>query len=267
MAGVAVTLIGFDSAWKDKPHNPGALCAIRVEGDRVRRCIAPSKASFCEALRHIRSLGDSDAVTIIGFDQPTRVPNETGCRPVERVVNSALGGGVQPAYRKKLDMFGEAAPVWSFLQELGAIEDPERTRTAEAGLFILEVFPALALRSMNPDFLQSPPRYNPKQQRTFRLQHWRAAAKAVGLVCQGFGLGEVAQWCSELMRSERPLKCDQDKLDSIICMLVAWSWRFCLREQVAMIGDLTNGYMVAPVSSEMRARLSSAAARLGVPIT
>ena len=69
------------------------------------------------------------------------------------------------------------------------------------------------------------------------------------------------------MELEYPRKSDQDKLDLIICLLVALWWRAKPREQSAMIGDLTNGYMITPVSAGVRARLATKAAQLGVPLS
>jgi predicted RNase H-like nuclease len=45
-------------------------------------------------------------------------------------------------------MFGEGAPIWSFLDAVGAIQNPINARDAAAGRFLMEVFPALALPAM-----------------------------------------------------------------------------------------------------------------------
>jgi hypothetical protein len=49
-------------------------------------------------------------------------------------------------------MFGDDAPIWRFLKRLGAMEDPELSRTAQSGLFMIEVFPALALAAFEAQF-------------------------------------------------------------------------------------------------------------------
>lgn len=268
----SIRLIGFDSAWKNRPQAPGAICAIHFDRNQTKDLIAPTLASFDAALQLVQSFCLPDAFNLIGFDQPTIVPNLTGCRPVERAVGSVmswLGGGVQPANRQRAGMFDDNAPVWTFLRSLQAIDDPERARTEKSGLFIIEVYPALALVSMNPTFFGrlSAPHYNPTRRETFTLDSWRAVAGTARAQAVRFGMEPVAQWCSHLLDRERPRKCDQDKLDSIICMLVAANWRFRSREHVAMIGDLTNGYMVAPVSVDARAKLEISARQRGVPIS
>lgn len=66
-------------------------------------------------------------------------------------------------------MFGVDAPIWRFLKRLGAEEDPERSRTAESGLFIIEVFPALALAAFEARFngRLKAPKYNPANRKSF----------------------------------------------------------------------------------------------------
>ncbi len=63
-----------------------------------------------------------------------------------------------------------------------------------------------------------------------------------------------------------PRKADQDKLDALICGLIGLHWIREPRHQSVMIGDLRNGYMVAPASDGVRARLTVAAEFRKVPI-
>jgi predicted RNase H-like nuclease len=227
MGSGGVCFVGFDSAWKDRKKQPGSLCAIRLEDDRVSDHIAPTLVSFEDALGFIRRFCTPDAFNLIAFDQPTIVPNMTGCRPVERAVGSLvswLGGGVQPANRSRSGMFDDGAPVWNFLHALGAIDDPERARGAEAGLFVIEVFPALALASMNNSFFGrlAAPHYNPARQKTFRTEHWKSVSETAQKSAQAFGLELVANWCSEISRIERPRKSDQDCPPSALMRQIGW---------------------------------------------
>ena len=165
-------------------------------------------------------------------------------------------------------MFDDDAPVWSFLRDLGAIDDPERGRSAETGLFVIEVFPALALASLNERFFKrrAAPHYNPARRKTFRIEHWKAVCGTALECARAFGLEEVADWCSNLLEAERPRKSDQDKLDSVLCLLVALTWRLRPRCEAGMIGDTRNGYIVTPLSAAARERLSMAAGRFGVQV-
>ena len=63
-----------------------------------------------------------------------------------------------------------------------------------------------------------------------------------------------------------PRKSDQDRLDAVICLLIAIRWRLSPREQSVMIGDMTQGYIVAPVTDETRRRLKARADLTGVAL-
>jgi predicted RNase H-like nuclease len=62
------------------------------------------------------------------------------------------GGGVQPANRGELGMFCDASPISRFLTALETKEDLEQARVATDGLYLIEVFPALALASFGTAF-------------------------------------------------------------------------------------------------------------------
>ena len=269
---MAATLIGFDSAWVDHPKRPGAICAFRQDGG-AKTFIAPISASFDNALEHIRSLHYPGDLTVVAIDQPTIVKTEGSMRPAERVVASVIswsGGGMQPAYTDKIKMFGACAPIWRFLDGLrtiGCVDDPESAATAPEGLFVMEVYPALALLSLDPAFVAASgrrPCYNPANRRRFRLDDWRAVCAAVASDARRLSLDELAGFCDAIQKVDTPRKADQDRLDAAICLLVAARWRHD-RRSCAMIGDTADGYLVAPVSAFVHNRLKQAAALKHVP--
>ena len=264
----AVNLIGFDSAWADNPKKPGAICALRVADARTT-FIAPRPAGFDTALALIRSHHREDDVTLVAIDQPTIVNNQTGMRPAERVVAGTIswsGGGIQPAYRDKTALFGDGAPIWRFLHALGFTDDPEAAARATSGGFVMEVYPAQALLSLDETFAAAKcrPRYNPAI-KSFKQKDWHAVCAAAEAEARRFGLAEPAAWCAGLARDGKPRKADQDCLDSLICLLIAARWRH-EREGCVMVGDLSSGYLVAPVSAPIRERLEVAAKKRGVAI-
>lgn len=190
------TYIGFDSAWTDNPDAPGAICTVQLAEGQVLRSEPPQLVSFAQALTHIRERRSHDGITLVALDQPTVVANLTGMRPVERVTASLvswLGGGVQPSNRGRVGMFCEASPIWGFLADLGAVENPEEARIATEGLYLMEVFPALALASMDPGFFGRlcAPRYNPARKKTFRLEHWERVARTAAQELEGYGCQEL----------------------------------------------------------------------------
>jgi predicted RNase H-like nuclease len=254
---MGVTFVGFDSAWTDNQGHPGAICAIHYDGERFSHFREPTLVSFGQALDFIRAIHKPNHLTLVAIDQPTIVPNHSGMRPCERVAASPvswLGGGVQPANRSKLGMFDDEAPIWSFLRDLSAVEDPECARTVEIGLYVMEVFPALALAALHDDFCgrMRGPRYNPARRKTFRQKDWDRVVAVVTAEALGLRCRSVDEWCASSGAIGALQKSDQDKLDAVICLLVAIRWRLRPRETSVMVGDIESGYIVAPVNAEIR---------------
>jgi predicted RNase H-like nuclease len=264
-----IAFVGFDSAWADNPKAPGAICAISYDGRRFFGFRRPELVGFDEALSFISAASRTHKLTLIAIDQPTIVPNWAGMRPAEKVAASAvswLGGGVQPANRKKASMFGARAPIWKFKRRVRAAEDPERSRRAKRGKFLVEVFPALALPSFNRSFcgLGEGPRYNPA--RRFDLEDWNAVVSTVLGEARRLRCEKFVKWCYQLKKVSKPRKRHQDKLDVAICLLIAVHWRQGQRKDSVMIGDLKSGYIVAPVVPTIRRRLRAMATKRGVAL-
>lgn len=267
----STVIFGFDSAWTDSPNAPGALCAIAFDDLGQVQFHEPQLASFADARAFIYTLRKGFAVSLVAIDQPTIVPNTTGSRPVDKVAASLvsfIGGGVQPANRSKIGMFCDNAPIWSFLSELDATQDPAAARVASAGHFLIEVFPALALPALSDDFAQrlGAPKYNPQNRRKFCLEDWHAVARVVQATADGFGVRGLADWAGQVQALTQPHKSDQDRLDAAICALIGLAWRAGPLARSAMLGDLHSGYMVTPTSDATRPRLERAALKRGVPV-
>ena len=264
-------IFGFDSAWTDAPKAPGAICAIAFDERGQVEFYEPRLVSFADARAFIDVLRHNFAVSLVALDQPTVVPNSAGSRPVDKVAGSLVsfvGGGVQPANRSKIGMFCDDSPVWSFLSDLNATQDPIEARTAPAGHFLIEVFPALALPAFEDAFSQRlrAPKYNPQNRKKFRLEDWQSVTRVIQTTAQGFDVSGLADWSDRLHALSQPRKADQDKLDAALCALIGLAWRAGPVSCSAMLGDLTNGYMVTPMSEFTRPRLEQAANQRGVPI-
>ena len=260
-------IFGFDSAWSDK--TPGAICALSFDTRGRTSFYPPTLAKFKDALEYIATRKLSFARVIVALDQPTIVPNTKGMRPAERVAASLLsftGGGVQPAYRGKTAMFGDKSPIWQFKKALRADDDPERARTCDRGLFLVEVFPALALSGLHAPFAYrlGAPKYNPKNAK-FRLADWDAVVKAATATANALSVAALRDWCSGVPTLAKPAKSDQDRMDSVICALIGYIWLACDRSVSMLLGDLKTGYIATPVSAATGARLKKAAVGKGVP--
>jgi predicted RNase H-like nuclease len=190
---------------------------------------------------------------------------------VERKVAASLvsfvGGGVQPANRSKTGMFCDDAPVWAFLSAVDATQDPLRARTASAGHFVIEVFPALALPALEDGFAGRlrAPKYNPQNRKKFRLEDWQAVAGVVARSAERLGVQGLADWARHVQAVGQPRKSDQDRLDAALCALVGLGWRAGPTARSAMLGDVDHGYMVTPISDATWPRLQRAALRRAVP--
>jgi predicted RNase H-like nuclease len=257
-----VTLFGFDSAWADNPKQPGAICAVHLLAGGAHDFVEPALVTFDGALDFVRKEQGRSPLNLVAVDQPLVVPNHTRGRPVERIAASLIsfaGGGVQPSNRGKSNMFGDQAPIWRFLDRLGATQDPIAARTAQVGTFVMEVYPALALAALNPVFAKrkGAPKYNPSNRKKFRLEDWQAVASLAAETAQRKGLSAIERWSLETRDMASPLKADQDKLDSVLCLLIAHLWLLGPPNASAMLGDLKTGYMITPISDLTWPRLSA----------
>jgi predicted RNase H-like nuclease len=262
--------VGFDSAWAGNSKRLGAICSISFSGEEFFDFKEPEPVGFTGASDYIVSIRRPEMPTLIALDQPTIVPNPTGMRPVEKVVASLIswmGGGVQPANLGRTVFFGKDAPIWQFLRRLAAAENPEAARTADQGVHLIEVFPALALASLESKFFGRlvGPLYNPER-KTFQLGSWIAVIDATRAEAQRLSCMPVVEWLDRLRMKGPPGKSDQDLLDAALCLLVAIRWRLSPRETSVAIGDLRSGYMIAPASVSVLGRLRQAAMVRGVPI-
>ena len=266
----STVIFGFDSAWTDAPKAPGAICAVAFDERGQVQFHEPRLVSFTEARRFIDALRKDFFVSLVALDQPTVVPNAAGSRPVDKVAASLVsfvGGGVQPANRSKIGMFCDNSPIWSFISALDATEDPLQARTASAGHFLIEVFPALALPALDDSFAQRlrAPKYNPQNRKKFRVEDWQAVARVVERSAERFNVQGLAEWAHQMRNAAQPRKSDQDKLDAALCALIGLFWRAGATAHSAMLGDVDHGYMVTPISDATWPRLQQAAIRRGVP--
>lgn len=268
MAAPKDTIIfGFDSAWADK--TPGAICALSFDAYGRASFEPPVLVSFKGALEFINTRR-AFARVVVALDQPIIVPNATGGRPAERVARSLFSytkGGVQPASKAKAAIFGNHAPIWQFKKALAADDDPQRARSRDSGLFLVEVFPALALPGLHAPFAcpGGAPKYNPKNAK-FKLADWVAVVKTTAATVQALGLTDCVKWCSAVPIKAKPAKSEQDRLDSALCALIGFIWIACAPSASMMLGDLKSGYIVTPVSTGTRMQLERAAERMDVPV-
>jgi predicted RNase H-like nuclease len=171
---MSILLIGFDSAWS-RNNRGGLVAALREDDGRFLSLGDPTCADFSEAAEQANAWQQEfrPATTFIMLDQPTIVNNEHGQRKVESIVSSIIGfykGGMQPANRRKSDLFGDAAPIWTFLRAFGGPAHPlEPVGTTH----VFETYPALTLIALERleeagGGRRTLPKYNPENRKQFR---------------------------------------------------------------------------------------------------
>lgn len=252
-------LIGFDSAWS--AANRGALVAAVVTGQRCVALAAPQLANFQQALQLIQQWQAQwqPKCTWVGIDQPVIVPNEFGQRPVEHVLCALISrrrGGIQPAYRAKANLFGDAAPIWQFLA--GFSGAPTQLKPAQATQ-VFEVYPTLLLLHLgwlSEDHQGRPvlPKYNPANARKFQHADWVRVCQALALWLQPLGEG-VSVWVAhltDLAQLDSPRKADQDQLDALLCWVSVW---YRLRGEAWQLGNAESGFLLSPCQHDLRAEL------------
>lgn len=258
---------GFDSAWSSK--NKGAITSI-IELKDALIWHEPVIVSFSEALSHLQRLESPDCYHLLAIDQPIIVKNENGNRPVEKAISSlvgSFGGGVQPANRKREDLFGDSAPIWNFLHNFHANMSPSSSIRNNTGRFVIEVFPALGNLGLFPNYYtidRRMPKYNPER-KTFIIQDWQNLCSAVSESMSLIGLDEASEFCDKMAHLSKPSKTDQDKLDSVICALHAIHWHRHGFDRNIMVGDEESGYMIVPCHDNMAQRMGLDARLKGVP--
>lgn len=270
MKQIPASFTGFDSAWTDNPRKPGAIASVIHDNLGGFTLVPPIPATFSVALDTINEFGTKTSTHIIGIDQPTIVPNIKGNRPVERVVAHVIGkmkGGVQPSNRSKRGMFNDSAPIWRFLSALPHQQSPERSVKAEAGSFLLEVFPALTILGLFPVFKNRGmlPKYNPENRKKFSLWDWRLLTDRVSRYGLDHRIEGLSVWVKGMMDLREPKKADQDALDAVICAIQAFHWWSFGYEESVVVGDPENGYMVTATSSWMRTALREKCEKRAVP--
>lgn len=260
--------VGFDSAWSDR--NKGAITYVVFQGDMLLKASKPQSSSFLDAARIIGELQKECGDVLVAIDQPTIVPNQSSSRPVDRVANALMariGSAAQPANRNKVAMFGDKAPIWKFIDDIGASLDFEAAETGSGQTHLIEVYPALAVPSLEPSFMnrRSAARYNPGNRKKFSLADWGQVCETVRRCADDFTLDLLSEWAEEMAQLGSPKKPHQDRIDALLCLIVALQWRRKLAwHEVCAVGDLKTGYMVTPTTHTTRNILQDACGKRGV---
>jgi predicted RNase H-like nuclease len=256
---MTILLVGFDSAWT--VANSGAIVGVlRSDNKSYRNLGAPQTVNFLEAEEVILDWQGEylPRATIVTLDQPTIVVNDNGQRPVEKIVCSVVSrrhGGMQPAFKRRSEMFGNDAPIWPFLRRFGGPADPLKPIE---GTRVFETYPVLAMIALGwvlPDSRSAGrlPKYNPARRKTFSISDWRYVCQLASDAFDKHALLDIARWISDAGQIASPRKKDQDCLDACLCLLVAFY--LAEKKECLMVGDGQSGYIVVPRGAALREEL------------
>lgn len=264
-------VIGFDSAWS--LNNSGGIVGVMVAengeiislGDPIveNQEGAAYLISKWQKAHHAKS-------TVILIDQPTIVPNMHGQRPVENIVGTPVGrryGGTQSSNRSKQELFGDEAPIWTFLRNFdGPFNPMESCHIQERTNCVIETYPVLAMIAMgwllNDDHQRNPratgrlPKYNPDKDRrkpSF-IGDWKFVCHQTALGMNRHGLLHLEKWLTKAGNSESPRKQDQDCLDACICLLMGM--HLVGKKDCLFVGNMATGYMVVPYGETLYKELA-----------
>lgn len=254
--------IGVDLAWGAK-NTTGAV-ALRLETSAASqsRLVVDAWADALltddDILSFVRRSDTKEGI-VIGVDAPLNVPNWTGERPVESLLRRCFGkfqAGAHPANRQR---FGDNVRGERLAARWEAEQNIRNDYAFEAGdnsvRACLEVFPHPAHVVLFG--LSRTLKYKAKSGRdtASRMAAYAQLVEGIrGLEAEEPGL-VAPEWLRvPADKQGAALKQYEDLLDALICAYVAaYYWRWGDGERCMVISDKTNGYIISPITPELRA--------------
>lgn len=260
--------VGVDLAWSSKRTSAVAIATGNQEGASLRDWRADLKGvravvDFVESVT-----GGSSA--FVAIDAPLVVRNPAGMRVCDRLAASVFRdykAGVHPVNRSNLARYDgfQGERLASELMRRGYVHALSSGRRRGAKAFF-ETYPHAA--SIVLFGLAERLKYKARgrarpwsiRREAFRryqlyLEDLRRARPA--MTVRGEVLKRQLDGVTEARKKEY-----EDLLDSILCAYVAHYYWFWDTSKCAVLGDLEGGYMVLPMDSVLRERLSAVSSRL-----
>lgn len=239
-----VTYLGIDLAWGER--NRTGLAALDEKGRLTASTAVVTDDEIAEFITT-----QSGSVVIAAIDAPIVVPNATGRRRCESMLQAEFGAYNAGAHSTNRSHAWFNPPRAMHLAERFRWEvDPAVTPAAGASVAI-EVYPHPAMVTLFD--LSTVIRYKNKPGRTTdsRREAFDHLLNEMERVCnRTLQLAESQRW-QEIRRAvaaaSRPMHLGavEDEVDAIFCAYLAWLWaRRDPRMQV--LGDVHEGYIVVP---------------------
>lgn len=242
---VTTTYLGIDLAWAERART--GLAALDADGRLVASiAVVTDDEIVAFVAAHARG------AVVAAIDAPLVVPNDTGQRDCERLLNAEFGrysAGAHPTNRSRpwfsLEPRG-ARLAWCFGWSLDPEQRPDGVRSVA-----IEVYPHPAMVSLFDLGTVVP--YKGKRGRTVddRRLAFAELLDAIERVCGDvLGLATSARW-AELRAAvasatrQMHLEAVEDEIDAIFCAYLAWLWGTG-DPQMRVLGDVERGYIVVP---------------------
>ncbi len=250
--------IGVDLAWS--PKNPTAVAVADLHGGRWTIVEVAGGLVSNADLADFVDAASGHGPAIVGIDAPLVVPNTSGIRRADAMVNALFRryhAGVHPANRSSLGRYG-GLRAEAFVAELeghGFRHDPYiRPKRPTRSFFELYPHAALVALFRLPRILE----YKARGAGRPLAYRWREFGRYQRL------LGRLASmdppmrvdrvWTRTSVRGRRgrALKEFEDALDAITSAYVAaYFWRWGTR-RCSILGSLKDGYIVTPMDARSR---------------
>ncbi len=258
--------VGLDLAWSSRHNTAGAVARWDAATGRARLTAWREElGSNDEIVEWVRSVAPRPGPAFVAIDAPLVVPNVSGARQGDRLISRtfrAYQAGTHPANRTNLGRYGQPPGdirgetlTARFVTEAGFEHDPyvepEATRRQ-----IYECYPHPAMVVLFN--LTTTLKYKRKL-KSLGNDRYEAYETLQGhlanLARADPGLDVPPEVLSRDTRKLRgkALKHYEDLLDALMCAYIAlyyWRWG---QERVHVFGDLATGYIVAPVTPELKA--------------
>ncbi len=260
--------VGLDLAWSLRNNTAGAVArwdATRQQADLVewREQLGDNEA----IIAWLGEMAGSQATALIAIDAPLVVPNCTGARPGEKLLSRVFRqyeAGAHPANRTNLGRYGQPPGdirgetlAARLVSELNFRHDPLlEPRQPTRQFFECYPHPAmivlfeLATTLKYKRKLRSRPNDRYAEYALLQSHLLRLAEATPALVVPA----ELLSRPVSLLRGAA-LKHYEDLLDAIVCAYIALYYWWWGSAKVHIFGDLVDGYIVAPVTVQMLARL------------
>ena len=215
-----------------------------------------------EILTFVRRADDGGGI-VVGIDAPLDVPNLTGERPVESALRRCFGkyqAGAHPANRQRFgnDVRGERLAK-RLAEEQNIVNDFHLTPGDTSVRRCIEVFPHPAMVVLFGLAKTLKYKAKPGRDEASRMGEFGRFVDGLRGLEAADPMLQAPDWLAvPLGKKGAALKRHEDLMDALVCAYVAaYFWRWGDGERCMAIGDAATGYIVSPITPQLRTCLEN----------